>query len=351
MSHFLQLHYLTVYPPSRPNRGEAGRPKSAYYGGATRLRDSSQSLKRAVRMSDIFQDALEGKLGTRSRMFGDQVYRHLVDKGADEDPARKIATRIASMFGKHSGDDGNSRISQLAFISPDERQAALELAESVLKQGEIDDKQVKAALGQVLRTADSAVDLAMFGRMLADSPAFNRQAAVQVAHAITTHAAPEEEDLYRAIDDLGDGAAAFLGKSGYGSGVFYKYVVVEVTRLLDNLDGDRDLARTAISTLARAFALVSPSGGRTAFAHHVRASYGRAEAGPVQPRSLASAFLKPVTGDDLLAGSITCLRMAAANLDKVYGPAADAICEMDVTAAEGSLEEFASFAGDQVQHA
>jgi len=35
MSRFLQLHFLTVYPPSNPNRDDQGRPKSASFGGGS----------------------------------------------------------------------------------------------------------------------------------------------------------------------------------------------------------------------------------------------------------------------------------------------------------------------------
>lgn len=355
MSRFLQLHCLTVYPPSNPNRSESGRPKTALYGDVNRLRLSSQSLKRAVRLSPVFQDALGGLMGRRTRRFGEEVRNHLIAKGADEDAAGEIAAHVASIFGKPADGDGNARIAQLAFISPEEAAAALALAESALEKGQLSRDEARAAAGKVLRTADSAVDLAMFGRMLADSPEYNRQAAVQVAHAITTHAAPEEEDQYTAIDDLaGPGersGAGFMGTSGFGSGVFYIYVVVEITRLIENLDGDRETAECAVAALARAFALASPSGRRSAFAHHVRASFLRAEGGQVQPRSLACAFLRPVAGENLLGGSITRLREAAAALDRAYGPAADAAAEMDVMAGEGTLEDIAGFARDQVRHA
>ncbi len=353
MSHFLQMHYLTVYPPSNPNRDDSGRPKMVVYGGVQRLRISSQALKRAVRTSDVMRSTLSGKMGFRSRRFGEEVLRQLKAEGADPDQAHAIAVRIASIFGHLDARSEKARIAQLSFISPEERNAALELATRTLKGDGIE--EAARELGQhVLRTADSSVDLAMFGRMLADAPRYNRQAAVQVAHALTTHASHAEEDYISGVDDLappGDQAGAgFVGVGGYGSGVFYLYVAVEVSRLIANLDGDRDLAQHAVSALVRAFALESPSGKRSAFAHNVRASFIRAEGGSVQPRSLASAFLNPVSGDDLLRASIERLRQASGELDKAYGPAADHVVEMDVAAGLGTLEEIAEFAAGQVQH-
>ena len=70
MTTFIQLHLLTTYPPSNPNRDDQGRPKSAMVGGAPRLRLSSQAIKRAVRTSPVFKTALEGHLGERTQRIG-----------------------------------------------------------------------------------------------------------------------------------------------------------------------------------------------------------------------------------------------------------------------------------------
>ena len=352
MSRFLQLHCLTAYPPSCCNRDDAGRPKTAVYGGVQRLRLSSQSLKRAVRMSDAMRSALEGRSGIRSRRFGEEVLRHLEAKGADRELARGTAARIASIFGRVDESSGDVGIAQLAFISPEERGAALELADRALEDRGIEG--TAAELGrQVLRTADSSVDLALFGRMLADAPRYSRQAAVQVAHAITTHEAHAEDDSVAGVDDLPDPedtGAGFLGVAGFGSGIFYLYAVVEITRLIGNLEGDRELAAVAASAFTRALATASPGGKRTAFAHNVRASYVRAEGGSVQPRSLACAFLDPVSGGGLLPASVERLRQAARSLDDAYGAAADDIAEMDVAAGDGTIDGMAGFAADQVRH-
>ena len=76
MSRFLQLHVLTFYPPANLNRDDTGRPKTAVIGGTTRLRVSSQSLKRAWRTSDVFRTALEGHLASRTQRLGEVVHAH-----------------------------------------------------------------------------------------------------------------------------------------------------------------------------------------------------------------------------------------------------------------------------------
>jgi CRISPR system Cascade subunit CasC len=331
MSRFLQLHLLTFFPPANLNRDDTGRPKTAVVGGATRLRLSSQALKRAWRTSDAFSTALVGHMGQRTQRLGEVVLAHLRDKGMDDAKAIAAAREIAAVFGKvkDAKDSNPARIEQLAFISPEERQAALALADRALAGEKID---AKAA--NLLRTADTAADIALFGRMLADNPSHNRDAAAQVAHAITTHRVTVEDDYYTAVDDLKtpaeDAGAGFLGEAAFGSGVFYLYVCVDQKLLVRNLGGDKALAAIALGALAEAAATVAPRGKQSSFAAHGRAGYVLAERGDQQPRTLAGAFARPVSGDDVMAMSITTLRTFRAAMDKTYGPAADASIEMEV---------------------
>ena len=359
MTRFVQLHFLTAYPPSNPNRDDMGRPKTAVYGGAPRLRLSSQSLKRAARLSPAMSEALKGNMGERTQRLGDAVVEHLRERGTDDEKARDIARQVAEVFGKIDAeaakkDPDHVRIKQLAFVSPDERQAAMEMAERALA-GESLNKEARERGKGILRTADGAVDLAMFGRMLADAPDFNREAAVQVSHAITTHRAETEDDYYTAVDDLKkpaeDMGAGFVGEAGFGSGVYYLYVCIDIDRLVENLAGDRALAQKALEAVTEAFATATPSGKRNSYGHHTRASYIRAEAGGQQPRSLAAAFLKPVGDGDLLGASIRELRKTAAAFDSAYGASADGLAEMDLIDGSGTLDEVKSFAAKQVDDA
>ena len=356
MTRFVQLHYLTVYPPSNPNRDDQGRPKTAIYGGVPRLRLSSQSLKRAARLSDVMRETLQGHLGERTQRLGDEVRKHLLEHGADKARATDIARTIADIFGKVDDTDGKKgkkdpahvRIRQLAFVSPEERAEAFSWAERLLA-GEDPPKDLK---DQVLRTADGATDIAMFGRMLADDPVFNREAAIQVSHAITTHKAVVEDDWYTAVDDLKrpaeDAGAGFIGESGFGSGVYYLYVCIDTALLVRNLAGDRSLAGRAVEAATEAFATATPSGKRSSYGHHARAGYLRAEAGDVQPRSLAAAFLRPISGDDLMAASVEALEAMTAKFDQAYGPQTAACSVMHVDAGTGDLKSVQAFLAAQL---
>ena len=136
-------------------------------------------------------------------------------------------------------------------------------------------------------------DIAMFGRMLADNADFNREAAVQVAHAFTTHRVTVEDDFYTAVDDLKtkaeDAGAGFVGELGFGSGLFYLYVCIDGDLLVANLGGNGGVAKSAVAALAEALATVSPGGKQASFASRARAEYLLVEKGSQQPRTLGSA--------------------------------------------------------------
>ena len=398
MTTFLQLHLLTSYPPSNPNRDDQGRPKSALFGGAPRLRISSQSLKRAFRTSDAFAEALSGSLGSRTKRIGNEIRDHLIGQGVEQDRARACAEAVAKIFGAVDAsslkpDAENILNSTLVFISPEERARALAMAsdprvqeladllasdpslgaetgeeadtdEPKTKGGKAGSDKAKAAIAkkvtalakelrkEVFLSADGAVDIAMFGRMLADTPAFNREAAVQVSHAITTHRALVEDDFFTAVDDLKtageDSGSAHMGDQGFGSGVFYTYVCLNFDLLAENLGGSedsaaREIARRGVAALVEAVATATPSGKQNSFAHRPRAGYLRAELGSSAPRDLSLAFLAPVEGQDLMADSIIRLEDTAARMDAAYGPCAERTAVMNVITGGGSLERILSF--------
>lgn len=352
MTTFLQLHLLTAYPASNLNRDDTGRPKTLDFGGAPRIRISSQSLKRAWRTSPVFAERLGAGMGQRTQRLGEEVRNYLTKQGMEDAKATEAARSIAGVFGKLDAPDAEepTYIKQLAFISPEERRRAMEMADRVLA-GDAVTPSAESLLGK----ADGAADIAMFGRMLADTPAFNREAAVQVAHAFTTHKAAVEDDYYVAVDDLknpadhDDVGTSFIGVQEYGAGLFYLYACVDCDLLARNLGGDRGLAADAVDALVRAAATVSPRGKQASFASRARASFVMAECGVQQPRTLAAAFLKPVHvrgGEDLVGGSVGALTAFRDNLDQAYGACADRRAQMHVSPdrAEGTLDAVAAFA-------
>ena len=347
MADFLQLHLLTAFGPSNLNRDDTGRPKSVVFGGTPRLRISSQSLKRAWRESEVFNDKLDGHLADRTQRLGQEIVDHLRERGMDDTKALETARQIAAVFGKIRKEDDPKPtfIEQLAFVSPEERAEALALADKALEGEPIEPKP-----DEVLRQTDQAADIAMFGRMLADSPKYNREAAVQVAHAITTHRAVAEDDYYTAVDDLKarheeeDAGAGFVGVQEFGAGLFYLYICVDRGLLLSNLDGTRAVRDASLAALVEAAATVGPKGKQASFASHARAIYVLGETGDAQPRSLATAFLRPVSGEDYGACSVEALEGLRDRLDTAYGPCADQRYTMNCLDGDGTLAEMIRFA-------
>ena len=390
MTKFIQIHALTVYAPSNLNRDDTGRPKTARFGGVERLRISSQALKRAIRTSDAFKTRVGDNRGERTARVGEVLRSELLGRGLAAERASAIAQTLSALVGTPDNEtrDGKVHNKELYFMPPEERMALLRMVEDVATNddlanelaeaaGAIDEgdeliesdddasnkkgkkdkrkglskKRIQELRNKVLVTKDSAVDLAMFGRMLAASPDFNREAAVQVAHAITTHKVDVEDDFYTAVDDLKrpseDAGAGFIGELGFGSGVFYLYACIDRDLLLSNLGGDNTLAQTAIAALLEGLATTSPTGKQASFASRARASYLRIEKGSQQPRSLAAAFLKPVRGDDLLQASVSEIESLAGRMNQAYGDCYDGkpyVMDLNKAKDMGSLEAAIAFA-------
>jgi CRISPR system Cascade subunit CasC len=307
------------------------------------LRISSQALKRAWRESEVMQAALKGHMGQRTQRLGTLMEKHLIARGVPGTKAREAVLAVLPFFGKPKTEHNKALLTeQLAFISPEEMEAAYTLAERIAGG---DAMPIKP--DDLLRRTDTAADIAMFGRMLADNPDFNREAAVQVAHAITTHRALVEDDYYTAVDDLKtaaeDAGAGFVGEQGFGSGVFYVYLCVDLGLLLRNLGGKSALAGTVCAVLAEAAATIAPSGKQSSFAARARADFVLGERGDTQPRTLAGAFVPAVPERaDVLAESIERLTAFRTLLDRAYGDTPEQM-GMNVRAGEGSITEIATF--------
>lgn len=381
MSRFIQLHVLTSYPPSNLNRDEQGRPKSAIVGGVSRLRVSSQSLKRAWRTSELFRQELgeepvrsaatrDKMLGTRTKSLGIEIFKQLLGleditiavanqiKSPEIKRAYEAARAIAKQFGaleaqyppKKKGDEvesGGDDASKDAGTAEDANAKKLKALRKSLCTGQlfhlspVEIAKVDALVAklkseqrmpeendlELLRKEHHAVDIALFGRMLADDPGFNMEAATQVAHAFTAHKAGVEGDYFTAVDDLKprdeDLGAAHIGEMGFGAGVYYLYICINRDLLDKNLGDDNGLRNRAMAALLHAVTKISPTGKQNSFASRAHASCVLAEKGDQQPRSLSLAFLKPVVNrneqEDMAGLSIQALQRKRDSLAEMYG--------------------------------
>ncbi len=338
MSQFIQLHTLVSYPPSNLNRDDLGRPKTAIMGGVQRLRVSSQSLKRAWRTSALFA----GLIGVRTKQLGVEVEKALKAKGVSDKNARDWAAQIAAVYGAVKKDKA-PEIEQLVHISPAERATLDALVDTLAAEKRAPETpELDALLHE-----QHAVDIAMFGRMLASKTQHNVEAAVQVAHALGVHASVVEDDFFTAVDDLNqdDSGAAHLGETGFAAAVFYQYVCIDRSLLKRNLGGDEALTQRAIQALIETALTVPPNGKQNSFASRAYAHYAVLERGDRQPRSLSLAFLKPVA-KDYTTDAVQALENLYTNMDKVYGACAEAHTKLNVLSGEGSLAALLAFAAE-----
>jgi len=84
-------------------------------------------------------------------------------------------------------------------------------------------------------TGPTAVDIALFGCMTTSDYFEDVEAAMQVAHAISTHAVVNESDYWTAVDDLArTQASAHLGETIFNSACFYKYFCLDWDQFVRN---------------------------------------------------------------------------------------------------------------------
>ena len=328
MSTYVDIHIIQNLPPSCVNRDDSGSPKSAVYGGVRRLRVSSQSWKRATRLH--FNDLLDAKdVGVRTK----RVVEVLAERITEDAPelAGDAVTLAESVFKaariKLSPPRGKKDAPQesgyLLFLSTSQIARLAELAIASARDGEtLDAKTVK----KIFKEAH-AVDIALFGRMVADDTDLNVDAACQVAHAISTHAAENEYDFFTAVDDdksrseEEDAGAGMMGTVEFSSATMYRYATVNLDMLVENL-GDGDAALRALEVFIKGFCLSMPTGKQNTFANRTLPEAVVVLVRDDQPVSLVGAFEKPIRtneADGYLARSVGALAEHARAIEDNYG--------------------------------
>ncbi|MGL5864768.1 MAG: type I-E CRISPR-associated protein Cas7/Cse4/CasC [Dermatophilaceae bacterium] len=290
---YVDFHILQDLPPSNVNRDDNGTPKQAIYGGATRLRVSSQSWKRATRTA--FTDPGGVPDGVRTRRLETLVSEALTLRGVETETALAATRAALGQLGIKPGKK-ESQSSYLLFCGRRQLDQvaddlATSLAGGLTPEDAATSVDVKAVLGQ-----GHSLDVALFGRMVADVTDLNVDAALQVAHALSTHAAPTQFDYFTAVDDLqerDEAGAGMIGTVEFNSATMYRFATVAVHQLAENLAG-WDAAADGVATFTRAFALSMPTGHQNSFAARTRPATVAVVIRGDQPVSLVSAFESPV---------------------------------------------------------
>jgi CRISPR system Cascade subunit CasC len=302
---FIDIHVLQTVPPSNVNRDDAGAPKSAVYGGARRSRVSSQSWKRATRRG--FGDLAPHNTATRTKRVAGLVRDRLTSRFSqlNDEQALRIANAMLAPLGL-SAKRGGEEIDYLMFLGHGQVDALIDTIEDVDALTAASDDDLKSAF--VKKEVESIfagghpVDVALFGRMVADISNLRVDAACQVAHAISTHAVATEHDYFTAVDDektMDESAgAAHIGTVEFNSATLYRYANVSLDGLTENLDSDRVKAIDAIGAFIRAFALEMPTGKSNTFANRTVPHAVVVCVREGAPVNAVTAFQRPVIAHD-----------------------------------------------------
>lgn len=279
---YIDIHVLQTVPPSCVNRDDTGSPKTAQYGGVTRARVSSQSWKHAMR--EMFRaDYEESWSGDRTKAIVQKVAAKISEVNQLAD-AEKLATDALVNAGLKikSAEKGTDA---LFFMSDAQAKG---LAELVLS-GEKDKKLFKEKL-----SSDPSVDMALFGRMVADDPSLNYDAAAQVAHSISTHAIHNEYDYFTAVDDCSpedNAGAGHLGTNEFNAATLYRYATVNAVELQKTLGKD---VSEVVKGFAESFIFSMPTGKQNSYANRTLPDMVYITVRCDQPVNMAGAFEKPV---------------------------------------------------------
>ncbi len=373
MSKFLQLHTLTSYPGTLLNRDDAGFSKTLPFGNAKRTRVSSQCLKYHWRHYDGKHAIRKaGDMSVRSRRtFRKKIADRLIDDGHDERLSAAVTFGILEMARNGDvtkgaikdnvgpvlkADDplGELSINNIVVFGRPEISYLKSVAENTLfdlmeeDYDEDSDAQTRDAIADLLSDKElknnlrgmsnaMGIDAAMHGRMVTSDVLAQGDAAVHVAHAITTHAQQREDDYFTAVDELQDegtggeeAGAALIQSKELTSGLFYSYVVVDVPLLVSNLEGcardqwqeaDLTLTTDVLRRFLHTITNVSPGAKLSSTAPYAKAEFVMVESGEEQPRTLANAFKEAVSGEDILEESVKELTAYTREMDEMYGKA------------------------------
>lgn len=350
MKTLIEIHALQNFAPSNLNRDDTGAPKDAWFGGTRRARVSSQCLKRAVR-GFFEQQREEGLFGAdelavrTKRVY--QAISDLLDGKRDHAEAMAKAETALSYIKIKAAEEGKTQyllflgqkeIASLADAIHMSWDQIVAVAEDPEKKGKGKGKKAAAsgAPKEVKERIDAifdggkAVDVALFGRMLADMPEKNQNAACQVAHAISTHAVQREFDFYTAVDDLkpeDTAGADMMGTVEFNSACFYRYAVVDWEKLVSNLQGDTELATRGLRAFLEGFVVAAPTGKQNTFAAHNPPEFSAVSVRRnTAPRSLANAFETAIlvkADESLTCKSAEAMAAKAKVLQSAFGGVGD----------------------------
>lgn len=246
----IEYHILQSFPVTCLNRDDVGAPKTAIVGGNTRARVSSQCWKREVRLA--MQD-FDIKLGIRTKKIADFVAKASVERGASLEQGAECGKVISDAFSKDT----------LFFFSESEAKGFADYAqEKSFDSTKLNDKELQKVAKKTLNPAIDGLDIALFGRMVAQANELDIEAAASFSHAISTHKVSNEVEFFTALDDLSEEqGSAHMGSLEFNSATYYRYVSLDLGQLWASLSGNG--LDKAIEAFTKALFVAVPSARQT----------------------------------------------------------------------------------------
>ena len=306
---YIDIHILQTVPPSNLNRDDTGNPKTAIYGGVRRARVSSQAWKKATR-STYKEHLDQSDLGVRTKRAVELLCErmHRMDANLTADEARVKAAAVFAALGiKLEG--VKSKTAKKAEAAGDTREDFDTSQYLIFWSNRQLDRLARLALSSDKPTKKEAaeaadlehgIDVALFGRMVADDADFNVDASVQVAHALSTHAVEIEQDYFTAVDDhnpTSETGAGMIGTVDFDSATLYRYATISVAGLQTNLAGDAEATVRAIEAFVSAFVTSMPTGKQNTFANRTTADCVIVAVRTDQPLNLVGAFEEAIESE------------------------------------------------------
>jgi len=246
----IEFHILQSFPVTCLNRDDVGAPKTAIVGGVQRARVSSQSWKRAVRLA---MHEFGAKLGMRTKHVGKIIAQACVDLEANEEQARACGDLMATYLSKDT----------LLFFTMSEAKAFAEYAKELgFDEKKLKEKDAHKVAKKALNPAVDGIDIALFGRMVAQAAELNVEAATSFSHAISTHKATNEVEFFTALDDLAtEPGSAHMGSLEFNSATYYRYVCLDLGQLCQTLAGHN--LPDAVENFTKALFVAVPAARQT----------------------------------------------------------------------------------------
>ncbi len=125
-------------------------------------------------------------------------------------------------------------------------------------------KEVAEIIGKPNFEVDG-LDIALFGRMVAQAASMNVEASASFAHAISTHKVTNEVEFFTALDDEmvknNIAGSGHMGSLEFNAATYYRYISLDIGQLWENLGGIK--IPEAVEAFIKALYLAVPGARQT----------------------------------------------------------------------------------------